>query len=212
MRYGDESPHDPEIDHPGRRNSRNCGRQHDLDRGLKFGCAKRQRAGNADACRVRRRCAGQCFGVGDFTASEDDNVLVQGIEKDANSLGYIPYAYYEPHQKQMKALAIDGAVCCLTASPRIPYGISIRRLAADLSGSRCLLISPQHFGTPAFAAPCRCCARWRSSYSRSRTQRIIVAAPTHLPCRSNSPRSTDRPTGPTSPPGPNTAATARPPP
>ena len=34
---------------------------------------------------------------GDFTASEDDNVLVQGIEKDANSLGYIPYAYYEPH-------------------------------------------------------------------------------------------------------------------
>ena len=45
---------------------------------------------------------------GDFTASEDDNVLVQGIEKDPNSLGYIPYAYYAPHAKQMKALAIDG--------------------------------------------------------------------------------------------------------
>jgi phosphate transport system substrate-binding protein len=43
----------------------------------------------------------------DFTASEDDNVLVQGIERDANSLGYIPYAYYEPHQKQLKAIAID---------------------------------------------------------------------------------------------------------
>jgi phosphate transport system substrate-binding protein len=43
----------------------------------------------------------------DFTASEDDNVLVQGIERDANSLGYIPYAYYEPHQKQLKAVAID---------------------------------------------------------------------------------------------------------
>lgn len=44
---------------------------------------------------------------GDYTASEDDNVLVQGIENDVNSLGYIPYAYYEPHAKKMKALAVD---------------------------------------------------------------------------------------------------------
>jgi phosphate transport system substrate-binding protein len=44
---------------------------------------------------------------GDFTASEDDNVLVQGIENDPNSLGYIPFAYYAPHADKMKALAID---------------------------------------------------------------------------------------------------------
>ena len=44
---------------------------------------------------------------GDFTASEDDNVLVQGIENDANSLGYIPFAYYAPNARKMKALAID---------------------------------------------------------------------------------------------------------
>jgi phosphate transport system substrate-binding protein len=43
----------------------------------------------------------------DFTASEDDNVLVQGIERDENSLGYIPYAYYEPHKSKMKAIGID---------------------------------------------------------------------------------------------------------
>lgn len=43
----------------------------------------------------------------DFTASEDDNVLVQGIERDENSLGYIPYAYYEPHKTKMKAVGID---------------------------------------------------------------------------------------------------------
>jgi phosphate transport system substrate-binding protein len=43
----------------------------------------------------------------DFTASEDDNVLVQGIENDRNALGYIPYAYYQPHASKMKALAID---------------------------------------------------------------------------------------------------------
>jgi phosphate transport system substrate-binding protein len=51
---------------------------------------------------------------GDYTASEDDNVLVQGIENDVNSLGYIPYAYYEPHKAKMKALGVDwgkGAGC-----------------------------------------------------------------------------------------------------
>jgi phosphate transport system substrate-binding protein len=53
---------------------------------------------------------------GDYTASEDDNVLVQGIEKDPNSLGYIPYAYYAPHAKQMKALAIDGGKGCVKPS------------------------------------------------------------------------------------------------
>jgi phosphate transport system substrate-binding protein len=44
---------------------------------------------------------------GDYTASEDDNVLVTGIENDANALGYIPYAYYAAHADKMKALAID---------------------------------------------------------------------------------------------------------
>ena len=43
---------------------------------------------------------------GDFTGSEDDNVLVQGIENNKNALGYIPYAYYLPHKERMKALAI----------------------------------------------------------------------------------------------------------
>jgi phosphate transport system substrate-binding protein len=44
---------------------------------------------------------------GDFTASEDDNVLVQGIENDVNALGYIPFAYYAPHANKLKALAVD---------------------------------------------------------------------------------------------------------
>jgi len=43
----------------------------------------------------------------DFAASEDDNVLVQGIENDRNALGFIPYAYYLPHKAKMKALGID---------------------------------------------------------------------------------------------------------
>jgi phosphate transport system substrate-binding protein len=45
---------------------------------------------------------------GDYTASEDDNTLVQGISNDKHALGYIPYAYYEPNRKKLKAVAVDG--------------------------------------------------------------------------------------------------------
>ena len=44
---------------------------------------------------------------GDFTASEDDNTLVQGIANDKHALGYIPFAYYEPNKKRLKAVSID---------------------------------------------------------------------------------------------------------
>jgi phosphate transport system substrate-binding protein len=46
---------------------------------------------------------------GDYTASEDDNVLVQGIEGNKYALGYVPYAYYAPHKDRMKAVAIQWA-------------------------------------------------------------------------------------------------------
>jgi phosphate transport system substrate-binding protein len=45
---------------------------------------------------------------GDFTASEDDNTLVQGIANDKHALGYIPFAYYEPNKKRLKAVSVDG--------------------------------------------------------------------------------------------------------
>ncbi|MBI4286927.1 MAG: PstS family phosphate ABC transporter substrate-binding protein [Chloroflexi bacterium] len=44
----------------------------------------------------------------DFTASEDDNVLVQGIAGDPNSLGYFGYAYYAENKDKMKLVAIDA--------------------------------------------------------------------------------------------------------
>ena len=43
---------------------------------------------------------------GDFTASEDDNVLVQGVEHNKNSLGYFGFAYYISHQDRMRAVPI----------------------------------------------------------------------------------------------------------
>jgi len=43
---------------------------------------------------------------GDFTASEDDNVLVQGVARDVNSLGYFGYAYYVENKDKLKAVPI----------------------------------------------------------------------------------------------------------
>jgi phosphate transport system substrate-binding protein len=43
---------------------------------------------------------------GDFTASEDDNVLVQGVSRDVNSLGYFGYAYYVENKDKLKAVPI----------------------------------------------------------------------------------------------------------
>ena len=45
---------------------------------------------------------------GDYTASEDDNVLVVGVENNTNALGYFGYAYYVENQDSLKAVAIDN--------------------------------------------------------------------------------------------------------
>lgn len=43
---------------------------------------------------------------GDYTASEDDNVLVQGVSRDVNALGYFGYAYYAENSGKLKAVPI----------------------------------------------------------------------------------------------------------
>lgn len=44
---------------------------------------------------------------GDYTSSEDDNVLVQGISTDKNALGFFGYAYYVENQDKLKIVPID---------------------------------------------------------------------------------------------------------
>ena len=43
---------------------------------------------------------------GDYTASEDDNVLVQGVARDKYAIGYFGFAYYVENQKKLKAVPI----------------------------------------------------------------------------------------------------------
>ena len=44
----------------------------------------------------------------DYTSSEDDNVLVQGIEGDENAMGYFGYAYYFENMDKLKLVPIDS--------------------------------------------------------------------------------------------------------
>lgn len=50
----------------------------------------------------------------DFTGSEDDNVLVQGIAGDKNALGFFGFAYYEENQDKLKIVPIDNGQGAIT--------------------------------------------------------------------------------------------------
>lgn len=43
---------------------------------------------------------------GDFTASEDDNVLVQGVSRDIGGLGYFGFAYYVENKDKLAAVSV----------------------------------------------------------------------------------------------------------
>ncbi|WP_448602688.1 PstS family phosphate ABC transporter substrate-binding protein [Thermoleptolyngbya sp.] len=53
---------------------------------------------------------------GDFTASEDDNVIVQGVASDAGGLGFFGFAYYEENKDKLKLVEIDGGNGCVAPS------------------------------------------------------------------------------------------------
>ncbi len=47
---------------------------------------------------------------GDYTASEDDNVLVQGVSTDKYALGFFGFAYYEENKDKLKIIGVDDEV------------------------------------------------------------------------------------------------------
>lgn len=44
----------------------------------------------------------------DYLKSEDDNIIVSGIEQDPNAIGYLGFAYYEREKENLKAVAVDS--------------------------------------------------------------------------------------------------------
>lgn len=54
---------------------------------------------------------------GDYTASEDDNILVQGVLQDKYALGYFGYAYYAENATKVKAVPIVGGEAAVAVAP-----------------------------------------------------------------------------------------------
>ncbi len=52
----------------------------------------------------------------DYQASEDDNILVQGVAGDRYSLGYFGYAYYTESANRLKLVQVDGGAGCVAPS------------------------------------------------------------------------------------------------
>ncbi len=52
----------------------------------------------------------------DYNASEDDNVIVQGVSGSTNALAYFGFTYYEENADALKAIEIDGGEGCVAPS------------------------------------------------------------------------------------------------
>jgi phosphate transport system substrate-binding protein len=63
---------------------------------------------------------------GDFTSSEDDNVLIQGISNDELALGFVPFAYYEGNKDKLKLVPVDDEKADNGAGPITPDPQTIR--------------------------------------------------------------------------------------
>jgi phosphate transport system substrate-binding protein len=54
----------------------------------------------------------------DFSPSEDDNVIVQGVTGERGGLGYFGFSYFEQNQDTLKALEVDGGNGCVAPSSK----------------------------------------------------------------------------------------------
>jgi len=68
----------------------------------------------------------------DYTASEDDNVVVQAVAGEKGGLGYFGFSYYEQNQDTLKALQIDGGSGCVAPSAETAQDGSYTPLARPL--------------------------------------------------------------------------------
>jgi phosphate transport system substrate-binding protein len=63
---------------------------------------------------------------GDFTSSEDDNVLVQGIANDELALGFLPLAYVEQNKSKLKIVPVDDGKADNGNGPIVPSEQTVR--------------------------------------------------------------------------------------
>jgi phosphate transport system substrate-binding protein len=63
---------------------------------------------------------------GDFTSSEDDNVIVQGVASDELALGFLPLAYVEENRERLKIAPVDDGKADNGAGPIVPSAETVR--------------------------------------------------------------------------------------
>ena len=63
---------------------------------------------------------------GDYTSSEDDNVLVQGISSDKGALGFFGLAYYEENKDKLKIVPVDDEIAENGAGGIVPTEQTVR--------------------------------------------------------------------------------------
>jgi len=68
----------------------------------------------------------------DYQASEDDNVVVQGVKGTKGALGYFGFSYFTENQDTLKALEIDGGSGCVAPSIETAQGGDYKPLARPL--------------------------------------------------------------------------------
>jgi phosphate transport system substrate-binding protein len=68
----------------------------------------------------------------DYSATEDDNVIVRGVTGEKGGLGYFGFSYYEQNRDQLKALEIDGGDGCVAPSVETVQDGSYKPLSRPL--------------------------------------------------------------------------------
>lgn len=71
-------------------------------------------AGIGDLAEERSQEAALRLPGPNYTASGDDNVIVEGVEAGAGSLGFVGFAYYEEAGTNVKAIGVDAGEGCMT--------------------------------------------------------------------------------------------------
>jgi phosphate transport system substrate-binding protein len=68
----------------------------------------------------------------EYQASEDDNVLVQGVSGDQNALGYFGFSYYEQNQDALNLVSVDDGSGCVAPSTETIQDGSYKPLSRPL--------------------------------------------------------------------------------
>lgn len=68
----------------------------------------------------------------DYTASEDDNILVQGVEGTRGALGYFGLSYYEENANRLNDLGVDGGGGCVKPNKKTVQNRTYKPLSRGL--------------------------------------------------------------------------------